>query len=423
MPEELGIATEAVEAPPIESTETVETATDESLGTPEETQETVETPEAEGEQKPVEQSQVLSHLDELKKTNPALAKELKNLYFAQKAFKETFPGGLPEAKKALETIGELGGAEGIEGLKAEKAEWHEIDDKFAAGDPAVLDTFAKFNPEGFAKIIPAAIDKLAQIDPAAYNHALSGIFVSTLDNWRFADTLDRLAEDLSQVVGQDGKPLLGRQIQSVQKLAAQYEGIRELAAKAPERKAPEGKGELDTERAKVAQERTELNTQYVSQQTETYAQKSYNAAIPAEAKNQGLNLDTLKSAGAYERFMGEIDEEIGREIAKDKDAISKIGSSIATGRRDEAVRLSNAKFDAVKGQAIKKVVQRWARLTNPKGVAKKADASATKPNPAGVKKIEGPPNTDLVDQTDPNWRQNYMMHSKAKLKTGQVVTW
>ena len=368
--------------------------------------------------------QIKAHIEGLKKTNPALAKELKNTFFMVEALKKEFPGGLPELRQVKQTIEDLGGAEGIEGLKAERAEWTALDDKFIAGDPTVLDDFAKFNPEAFAQIAPAVIDKLAKIDKAAYDYALSGVFAATLDSWRFFDTLDRVAESIGRIVDDKGQPLCAREIQLLSGLAKQYDVLKELAAKAPEKPQANEKDAVSAERAALAQEKTKIAAEYVGNATDRHAEKQYGSIIPAEARNQKLDLERMKSAGSYDRMLRQINEEIARDLAGDKSFGQKIGALLASGRKNEAVQLSNAKFDEKIGAVVKRVVREWATLMNPKGPGAKAGANGDgKPSPAGVKKLESAPDLDMVDKTVPGWRENYMMHSRAKLKTGQQVSW
>ena len=376
-----------------------------------------------------------AHIDALKKTDPALAKELKNLYYSQKAFKEAFPGGLPEVKKFREAYDQLGGEEGIQGINAERAEWKQIDEKFAAGDATVLDAFAQQNPEGFSKLIPAALDKLAALDRDSYNHTLSGVFVSTLDSWRFPFELERMAENLSRIVDEKGQPLCARELKVLEGLAKQYDSLKELATKAPVKKIDETKEKdaLASDRAAIAKERYELTTSHVSTATATYAKQKYDSIIPAEARNHKLNVEAMKNTQypnnegtAYDRFMREIDYEVARAIQADTKAVENIRASMTAGRKDEAVKLSNSKFDAVAGQAIKRVIARWATTFNPRGVTGKAGAQKTgteQTQTPGVKTLKEAPDLATVDKSDPDWRTNYMMHSTAKLTTGQRVKW
>lgn len=413
-----------------DDTPTDDTPADESVaGATEDQQPTDDTlqDESQDQQPQVASSeQIKSHIEELKKTNPALAKELKNTFFMVEALKKEFPGGLPELRQVKQTIEELGGSEGIEGLKAERAEWNTLDDKFINGDVTVLDDFAKFNPESFAKIAPAVLDKLATIDKAAYDHKLSGIFAATLDNWRFFDTLDRVAESIGRIVDDKGQPMCARELQLLQGLAKNYDEIKKIASTAPVKATDDGKSKIDAERAEIAAEKARVASEYVGNATQFHAQKQYDSVVPAEARSQKLDLERMKAAGSYDRMMRQIDEEIGRAVSSDKAFLQKMGTSLAAGRRDEAVKLSNSKFDAVVGEVVKHVIREYATLMNPRGPAAKSNANSangTKPSPAGVKKLESAPDLDMVDKTVPGWRDDYMMNSKAKLKTGQRVEW
>ncbi len=428
------IVSEAVEAPveasvsesPVETTETtesespVEQVEGESEGT-----EPVEG-EVEGEASaPLPYAKVKGLIESLKKTDPQLAKEVKNLYFAQQAIAQAAPGGLPQIKEALATVEELGGAEGVQGIKAQQAEWAEIDQKFADGDASVLDLFAKENPEGYAKLADGYLSKLASTDRDTYNRVTSGIFAATLDSWQFTPIVDALIQNMSQVVDENQRPLLSREVAALKELQGKYNGIKELSTKQPTKEVDTEKQKIAAERAEVAAERAKIAGEYVARETDTYAKAKYDTLIPAEARVQGLNLDLMKKSDAYETFINEIDGEVAKLIIGSGKA-QQVQALLAAGKRQDAVKTSNNLFDQVVQKAVKQVSEKWARRFNPKGPVVKGGTKAAAPGtgltPAGVKKLTAAPDMKLVDKSSPDWKDQFMW-GKAKLTTGQRVAW
>lgn len=123
-------------------------------------------------------------LDALKASDPQAHGWLKDRLFENRAWKQEFPGGLEEAKHAKELVSSFTKdfPGGIEAIKAEQAEWNGIDQAWAAKDPKVIDVWYDANPESFAALIPAAINKFAQTNEPAYQRYMSDVISRTLNN-------------------------------------------------------------------------------------------------------------------------------------------------------------------------------------------------------------------------------------------------
>jgi hypothetical protein len=118
-----------------------------------------------------------SALNDLRLTDPKLANRLKNVWFADLALKKEFPGGLNEARALREFKERLGGDEGIQQIEQERQYFQGLDQQFAAGDANVLEHLANVAPEGFSKLVPSAIAKLAETSPEHFEH-IAGIMIA-----------------------------------------------------------------------------------------------------------------------------------------------------------------------------------------------------------------------------------------------------
>lgn len=129
-------------------------------------------------------AKVRETLDALKTADPAAHTWIKDRLWAERNFRQEFPGGLAEAKKAKEEVA-LFTKEfpaGIQGVKQELGEWNNIDQLYNAGDPKFIDIMHDANPESFAKVMPNAISKFAQVDGPGYQRYMCSLFHTTLQN-------------------------------------------------------------------------------------------------------------------------------------------------------------------------------------------------------------------------------------------------
>lgn len=352
--------------------------------------------------------QIKKAIDTLKATDPAAARTLRDLYHQQQAFKQEFPGGLKDVQTLKATLDSVGGAEGLQSLSTEKHEWDGIDQKFAAGDASVLDTFIANSPEGFAKLVPSVLNKFYQQDTESYNHMMSSVVSSTLDNMQFLPALRAMASSLARITDQNGNKLCEEELGLIQGLEAQYKGLKELSAKAPVKKIDPEREKLTNERKAFEQERVQAIRDEVSASTNEYAMGKYEGLIAAESK-LGIALPE-KGTRSYQNMLKEIDGEIGREMAKDKSVMQKFNALDATGKKADTIAYFNAQFDKIAPKVVQRVTKEWTTTKNP--VAKtSAKTAATQ---TGGLKLAKAPERDQIDFSKTT--QKDIMLGRAYLK-------
>jgi hypothetical protein len=120
-------------------------------------------------------------IEELLKNSPEELKAVKAAHYELRQIKaEMQKAGFksPKELKAYKSrIDALGGPEAIE---KEAGEWATTWAGFQAGDPAVIDSWAKENPEGMVKLSGPMLDWLHKSNPGVWANHMGKVFMSTL---------------------------------------------------------------------------------------------------------------------------------------------------------------------------------------------------------------------------------------------------
>lgn len=138
---------------------------------------------------------VPNELKEALKDKPEVLKTLKNRLLRGDRY-EALGASPEELRGTLDRIESMGGLSGIE---AESNEWAKVMNGFRAGDPAVLETWFKDNPQGISKLMPEAWKRYAEMDAPGWNHENAKTFVATVESngmWTALNQLEgRLKDD------------------------------------------------------------------------------------------------------------------------------------------------------------------------------------------------------------------------------------
>lgn len=179
---------------------------------------------------------VRSHLQEIKKTDPKLANLLQNAVYTSQTILKAVPGGLKEIQALKQAVDDAGGVEEIQTLRethrAVIEEQEEMDRRAASGDVSVLDNLVDIaGDSGFSKLMPSALDRWMQKDPAQYSHAIGQIMVSAMQEGGVVADMN-LAFKMLGLGTPDALKIAQEAMQNIAKWA---NGIGEIAAKAPEK--------------------------------------------------------------------------------------------------------------------------------------------------------------------------------------------
>src|SRR5438552_4043112 len=128
-------------------------------------------------------AELAKSIKELKQAHPEQIPVLNALtkdHYTAKAFKQVYPTP-DEAKADKVAIEALGGREGIAQMRKEVTSIEAFDKMASEGDPGVIHGLADQFPEGFKRLVPTAIERLAKSDPQAYRETLRGPLLQILE--------------------------------------------------------------------------------------------------------------------------------------------------------------------------------------------------------------------------------------------------
>lgn len=352
--------------------------------------------------------------DQLKAINPALPSAIQKAAYELRSLYGEFPGGLKEAVALKNTLGEYGGLEGIKETVETVTEFGNLAKAFLDGKPDFVDNLIKESPAAFSQMMPDGLAKWKANDPESYNHHQAKVFVQTLDQHKFSDTLEKLWTDAKDQPTKDALAYMWQQI----------DGMRKMGEKSPERK-------VDPK-----------NEQYEKREKELAAreEKAFLAPIATVGKQQiGTILEREMAAGyQWGKTDAEVRDEVKRKVQEEVIKISKKDPTFGReferlkGRGDSERLQSHIKD--FQERVTPNIVQRVARLFNvaPKNAG--AQSGVKKPVPA-TPAASGPESTAWVrisgqpkfkDMDTSAMGRNYedlIMSNKAILRDGRRVQW
>jgi hypothetical protein len=346
------------------------------------------------------------HLAELKGTNPQLSKELRDLWFANRALKEEFPGGLQEIRQLRESVQEFGGIEGIKELKQANDVWNDIDEQWIQGDPTFADRLAEANPQSFSAIAPRFIDNYSRVDPEGYQRVFGRILAATLRDAEIGNALYLAKQNLALKNTEEAGRLLGEVEQWIG-------GINELAKQAP--KAPAKAPELDRREQSLNEREQKLFRESVAREFRSSVGSSIQSEIKQVLKGKALDQDRM---GVFTRL---VDEEIAKLVDGDKSIKQTIERYEAAGDSQGVIKFVNSRVKPLVPKAVDKVYKLLFANTAAKTATAKVPAKAPAKVEQGWVKIQGPPRPEDVDHSKTPFEMKFK--NQAVLKNGKKVTW
>lgn len=171
--------------------------------------------------------EVREALNKFRDSDPAnkpLAKALRQALGHDLAYQESFKTP-EEARVTKASIDALGGQEGLATLQQTATTFEEERSAFKIGDPKVLESIAKDSPEGFKKLVPAALDMLAKSDYDSFSKMMHPHLVDSLVKSNVPAVFDTLMEAAASGDAEMVKKIAGNLVswfKGQQSTAAQY---------------------------------------------------------------------------------------------------------------------------------------------------------------------------------------------------------
>lgn len=250
-----------------------------------------------------------TQVDALKAIDPALPGAIQKAAHELGRFYGEFPGGLKEAVGLKHAFAEIGGQEGIKELQEAVSDYGSLEQLFEKGDGAFMDRLADTAPASFSQIMPAGLAKWKATDPEMYEHTQAKVFVQTIDQFKLSDTLESL---WSKATDTETKNALAHAWQ-------QLDGLRQKAAKVPERKTnPQDEALTKREQALATREQQAFikpiateGRQHIQTITDREMMQSYQwdktDSSVKEAVADRVRADVIKASTADKIFCKEYD--------------------------------------------------------------------------------------------------------------------
>lgn len=353
-------------------------------------------------------------LGELNAKDPKLGKQLKGLFFQDRALKQAFPGGVPEAVKTREAIDSLGGEEGIAAINGEREEWAALDQQFEAGDPKFIENIAAESPEGFAKLVPVALDKLGQAHPEQYQHLAGRIIHNALANAEFVNAVRALKASASDPAK------VAAICEDMEKWAGE---IRDLATKVPERKIDPERQKLDADKKTFEEQKFQTFQASVMVDATNHIEAGIERELTSQLKTKGVDVAKLKKTDpeSYSLLVKNVDAEIGKALNGNKVFVSQRNSILQGMDKEKLLKFIKPNIDKVLPDAAKRVARAfYATTPTQKPNGQQPPNGNPPPTPPG--KLNKQPLPEQVDNS--RTTQEMKWNNQAYLKgRKEMVTW
>lgn len=137
-------------------------------------------------------------IESVRALSPRLAQEMTQALLTRDWFTSQFPGGKREIEQLRQLASETGGQQGVTEMRQALDEWNRLDDLYLNEDPRFLEQITETDEgkKAFLGLMPAALQKFAQLDTPRFEHYISRAFVNMMDQDRLPVAFQRMADIL-----------------------------------------------------------------------------------------------------------------------------------------------------------------------------------------------------------------------------------
>jgi hypothetical protein len=317
-------------------------------------------------------------LEEKYKEQPEILKQLKDGHFREKSWRDTGFRSAKEVRQYQESVNELAeslgrsdGLKGLDAIKAETQEWATVYAGLASGDLGVAEEFFSENPEAIDNLTPAMLNLWYKQNPENYSSSIARIMLASLNQpdesgMTFAAQLNQLESLLGD--NEQAK----KAIQAIRERIGSY---AQLAAKQPERKAPD----VDKRVRDLEARERELGLNRLQMSAVPVVRTAVSQAVKGLLKGKNIPADR----------MGEIEREVAKEFQSlqlsDKEYQRNLQDVLSSGDESRVTRLLKAKIVRSMPQAAKKVIGRYLSFQGKPEPKSEAGAGGTSSEPTRLK--------------------------------------
>jgi hypothetical protein len=354
-------------------------------------------------------AKIRTHLAELKKADPALAKELQRIYWkGQNVDKLGTTQELTTLKEAVELHG---GVEGITKLAEEVEAGRALEQGFERGDPKVVDGWANDYPEGFKRLIPAALDRLEKMDEARFDQVGSNVSDRIFEKYGVYSAVQLLGEALTANKPEDAV----KHFNALTKFLSDMKG---LSKRTKENPYQQRESELDQREKDIAERDKKAFYGSVRSDVNTQVSREMNKEIAKLMRGK-----KFASVDQGNRVRGQITEELKRLI-NTGDYSKRYESVMGQRDRDKAIAFIVSNANRNMSKAVQAVLKDFNLLGTTNGRPAPRTVPRTGAN-ATPQAVVGRPKISDVDfsKTDKATFLGARQHGTAWLKNGRQAKW
>ncbi len=412
-------------------TEPVETAVEETVEV--EPGAEVETEEQGTEDAPV--GSVWREVKEKLKDSPNLHRQVKTALHAYENLKKSLPDGVEKAVQRLEAVNQLDDDpddpeyvpgsrtfdEVISNTIAERSFWREFDTAFQQGDGRVINQMVEANPASFQKLIPAAMNRFAEINPEGH----ASYVCTSIDSYLAAQKIPLQMEILGMLLPQSSTdPSTQRVIDAFKSIRGVIETIQETAKRPIQPKDVQGSTSTTQNPSSGAD--SELSLRHDAWLPEI-RQRSENFAVSEALKLAGKTRFTPAETAKIQNF---VRQEVNIRTKANDGYQRRIKGLLKANNKAAYAMTVESEHKKIISEAVKRIVpQVIAERPKPGPKPGQQQTQTTKPatNEPGDEQFEliaGPPRT-LGLKVDFNRTPHSMMAKDRAYIVGRVkpVRW
>ena len=357
-----------------------------------------------------------AHITEISKTDPELAKEIKRLFYGFGTYSKL--GRTTEIQALKEAVETYGGIEELGAMEEEVKAGRLLEQGFQRGDPKVIDGWATDYPEGFAKLVGPAFDKLAQINPQRYEREASAVTTKFLNNYGVFAAFEQMGEALRGGKPEDIAQAARLYNEMVTKVFAP---MRQMAQASNEDPYKDRAAELDAREQQIAEEGKTAFYSSVRSDVNTQVTRAINATLVSMTKGQKFE------GGQGNRIRSQINADLSAAVNGETGYAKQYEAVMNARDRDKAIRFIVGKATAKLPIVVRTVLRDFRILGGAQarpGAGKPAVGSGKVSNEI---RGAGAPKTSEVDFTRTEMADFLIMRQQGKgqayLRNGKLMKW
>lgn len=353
--------------------------------------------------------QMKKALAKLREIDPQAADVNRRAYYEAGDYKRVFPT-VNAARDARDLIDSVGGADGITSLQNEATDYARELTAMANGDPGIVDELATDYPGSLPALVGRGLEKLAEINPQAYERMIAKDMANTLRDRGVAHSVERLLE----LIG-DGKQQQAHELAT--KLMQWIQGVNEFAKSRPaDTQTPEAKA-LATRQAELDRKESNQFRTRVAESVIRSMNESINKALAPMLKSSKLTPQQRTD------LVNSIRTHLSKGFEGNQGYQQRMRALLAEGDFNAIRRYISGQLSSDRvSRSVKAVWGLRGFATKPVAGGGRANGGSGGSPAGAVATVATKPQASEIDWKKDPGKMRYI-RGEATLKTGKVVRW